>query len=456
MSNRALFTAVLLTLACDRPVDMGTGYRLMADAPTTPVRDLDVLLVVDDSGAMGEEQAALAAAAGRFIATLDEQIGSRPNLHIGVTSTNVGTGPDGGGGEACAGDGDDGRLLVPESCPALDRPFLVDLADPDDPAAPRTINYPDGQLAETLGCMMQLGTTGCGFEQPLEAMRRALDGSNDGNDGFLRRDAMLLVVVVSDEDDCSAFDREMYDGTQDDRDAPLGEFSSFRCFEFGVTCDQPDARVVGERTGCVPREDSPYLVHPDEYADFLRQLKGGPGMVMVAAITGDPTPVAVREDWMKDPSELAVNDLCPPDDYIIVPAGALPGIRTHAFLDALPRHTSSSICDTDMDAHLRRLASATAANLLGTTCLWATPYDSDDQRAGIQPVCRAELRLDSGEWIELPSCADDSSGQSCFTVEEDRALCGFTDSRLAVAVDGLTLPGERIRVDCLQARDPAD
>lgn len=454
MTRRPLLALLLLSVACDRSVDMGTGYRLMADAPITPVRDLDVLFVVDDSGAMGEEQAALAASAGRFIATLDEALGSRPSLHIGVTSTNVGTGPDGGGGDACASDGDDGRLLVPATCPALDRPFLVDLADPEDPAGPRTINYPDGQLAETLGCMVQLGNTGCGFEQPLEAMRRALDGSNEGNRGFLRRDALLLVVLVSDEDDCSAFDREIYDPSQDDRDAPLGELSSFRCFEFGVTCEQPDARVVGERTGCAPREDSPYLVHPDEYAGFLREIKGGPGMVMAAAITGEPGPVAVREDERKDPSELAVNDLCPPPDTDtgLYPWGAGAGIRTHALLDALPRHTSSSICDPDMDAHLRRLGDATAGNLLGASCLWATPYDADDQRVGIQPVCRAELRLESGEWIELPSCADDASGQSCFTVEEDRAVCSYTDSRLAVAVSGLTLPGERVRVECLQPR----
>ena len=451
MKTFSLLLAPLFLFACDREVDTGAGYRLMVDTPTEPVRALDVLFVVDDNGAMAEEQQVLADGVARFIATLDERAGVRPDLHIGVTSTTVGTGPVGGGGDACAGNGDDGRLLVADTCPALDRPFLVDVADPDDPDGPRTINYPDGQLAETLGCMTQLGTTGCGFEQQFEAMRRALDGSNQANDGFLRRDAMLLVVLVTDEDDCSAFDRTIYDSSEDDRDEPLGEMSSFRCFEFGVTCDQPDARAIGDRTGCVPRADSPYLEHPDAFVEFLEDLKGGPGMVMVAAVTGDPTPVAVIDDESKIPAELSVNDLCPQPEQRL-PWGAGPAIRIHALLDSLPRNTSAPICERD-SGDLGRIADAAASNMLGSACLWATPFDSDEDRAGIQPVCRAELRLASGEWVELPACAEDSSGQSCFEVREDRELCGWTDSRLIAAVEGLTLPGERIRVECLQARE---
>jgi hypothetical protein len=449
MTDRIVLLGVLL-VACDRPVDTGTGYRLVADAPTEPITALDVLFVVDNSGAMAEEQEALASGTAGFIATLDERVGRRLDLHIGVTSTNAGTGPSGGGGDSCAGDGDEGRLLVRPECPplALDLPFLVDVADPTDPDGPRTINYPAGQLAETLACMSRLGTNGCGFEQQLEAMRRALDRLNGG---FLRQEAMLLVVLVTDEDDCSAFDRAVYDPTEDDRDEPLGELSSFRCFDFGVTCDQPDARVPGDRTGCVPRVDSPYLEHPDEYAEFLRALKGGPGMVMVAAITGERAPVAVYEDETKTPAELSVVDHCPEPDQLI-PWGAGPAIRIHGLLDALPRHAFSPICQRDAGA-LARLADSAASNLLGSRCLWATPHDGDDERAGIQPVCRAELRLESGDWIQLPSCDQDDTGQSCFEVAEDRELCGWTESRLAVIVDGLTLPGERVRVECLQARD---
>lgn len=451
MTHRSALLAAILFLACDRDVDVGAGYRLVADSPTEPITALDVLFVVDNSGAMAGEQVVLADGVARFIATLDDRVGHRLDLHIGVTSTNVGTGPVGGGGDSCSGNGDDGRLLVRDDCPALDRPFLVDTVDPDSPDGPRVTNYPEGELAETLACMVQLGVTGCGFEQQLEAMRRALDGSSSGNDGFVRREAMLLVVLVTDEDDCSAFDRAVFDPTEDDREEPLGELSSFRCFDFGVTCDQPVTREAGDRTGCVPRVDSPYLENPDVYAEFLRDLKRGPGLVTVAAITGERSPVSVFEDKNKTPAELSVVDLCPQSD-VVAPWGAGPAVRIHGFLDGLPRTGSESICDRD-SAALARIADRTASNLLGSRCLWATPFDADDDRAGIQPVCRAELRLDSGEWIDLPACEEDDSGQSCFEVSEDRAICGWTESRLAVTVDGLSLPGERVRVECLQARD---
>jgi hypothetical protein len=452
MTFRLLLAALVLATACDRPVEVAPGYQLMVDSPLEPIRDLDILFVVDDSGAMGDEQEALAVTFGRFIDRLDSELGGRPNLHLAVTSTNVGTGPDGGGGDACSGQGDNGVFQVGDECPALDQPFLIDLADPDDPSAPRTINYPEGQLAETFSCRAQLGASGCGFEQQLEAMRRALDGSNPENAGFLRRDAMLLVVFVTDEDDCSAFDRAVFDASQDDRDSPLGELSSFRCFEFGVTCDQPDARVLGERTGCRPRVDSPYLNHPDVYAELLRDLKRGPGLVTVAAITGNPGSVEVIDDTSKNPVELSVKNLCP-DEVSFPPSGAYPAVRIHALLDALPHHAASSICDQDMAGHLAGIAESTAFAMTGSRCLWATPHDGDDDRAGIQPVCRARLRLQNGEWTDLPACEEDAGGESCFEVREDRELCGATDSRLAIQVNGLALPEERVRLECLRRAD---
>ena len=42
-------------------------------------------------------------------------------------------------------------------------------------------------------------------------MKRALDGSNPENEGFLRDDAFLAVIFVADEDDCSAFSRGVFD-----------------------------------------------------------------------------------------------------------------------------------------------------------------------------------------------------------------------------------------------------
>ena len=134
---------------------------------------------------------------------------------------------------------------------------------------------------------------------------------------------------------------------------------------------------------------------------------------------GDRSPVSVFEDKNKTPAELSVVDLCPQTDQVVAPWGAGPAVRIHGFLDSLPRHESAPICRRD-SAALGGIADAAASNLLGSRCLWATPFDSDEDRAGIQPICRAELRLESGDWIDLPACDQDDSGQSCFEVSEVR------------------------------------
>jgi len=157
-------------------------------------RDLDILFVVDDSSSMRQEQAGRAAGFTRFAELLRDREDALPDLHIGVVSTNVGTGPDGGGGDWCAGPGDDGILEVPEGCPALTdgSRFISDL---EGAAGGRESNY-TGELVAQFECMAQIGQSGCGFEQPLEAMKRAL--ANEGeNAGFLRPAANLAVIMLA-------------------------------------------------------------------------------------------------------------------------------------------------------------------------------------------------------------------------------------------------------------------
>jgi len=65
----------------------------------------------------------------------------------------------------------------------------------------------DTDLGSVFRCMMPMGISGCGFEQPLESLHAALELSLDerasGNFGFIREDAHLVVVFVTDEADCS-------------------------------------------------------------------------------------------------------------------------------------------------------------------------------------------------------------------------------------------------------------
>lgn len=219
------------------------------DIPVQLNRDLDLLFVVDNSGSMAEEQDNLTANLPVFINVLETIEGGLPNVHIGVISTDVGAGPFAISG--CQGTGDNGALLVgAAACAPTGANYIEDISDG---AGGRITNYP-GTLAQAFSCNASLGATGCGFEMQLESMCRALNGSNGANAGFLRDTAFLGVVFLTDEDDCSTEDTQMFDTSQNSIDSELGFLSSFRCNEFGVTCEtgNDNPRAPGTRTGCSP------------------------------------------------------------------------------------------------------------------------------------------------------------------------------------------------------------
>ena len=69
------------------------------------------------------------------------------------------------------------------------------------------------EFVRDFGCIALLGADGCIFEQPLEAARRALYEKGEPgmeNEGFLREDSILVILIISDEDDCSVEDPSIF------------------------------------------------------------------------------------------------------------------------------------------------------------------------------------------------------------------------------------------------------
>jgi hypothetical protein len=128
---------------------------------------------------------------------------------VAVVSTDLGTAPY--TVPTCAGT-DDGILLHEPSsevagCATTYPPFLT-----------RSAVAPSPTMGQDFACIATLGTGGCGFEQPLAASERALvlqARPGGPNDGFLRADAMLGIVFLSDENDCSAADPALFDPVGD-------------------------------------------------------------------------------------------------------------------------------------------------------------------------------------------------------------------------------------------------
>ncbi|WP_437302721.1 hypothetical protein [Sorangium sp. So ce388] len=223
---------------------------------------VDLLFVVDNSGSMADKQEVLRLALADFVSGItnptcvdptgspvSEQPGSGlsacpagssrvrtpvNDMHIGVISSSLG----GHGSGACPATTSPSNVdmahLLARSNPNgendlptyQDRGFLVwDAAGSHDPAG----DSDPVALTTKLGNIVQgVGQSGCGFEAPLESLYRflvdpapyeaiSMEGDLAVPSGvdltvlqqrkdFLRSDSLLLIVMLSDENDCSIRD----------------------------------------------------------------------------------------------------------------------------------------------------------------------------------------------------------------------------------------------------------
>jgi hypothetical protein len=334
------------------------------DLPPPPPKGLpvDMLFVIDNSGSMEHEQTQLAANFPRLVDALrrfklgpdgsgkpctaaDTSGCNIPDLRIGVVSTDLGAGNYALPSCELTG-GDNGKLQT--------QPRKAGCTGPSNgwiSYSPNTksSNVPSGsadhiqRVKDAFACIAPLGITGCGFEQTLEAARRAVDPKLNINPGFIRKNALLVVVFITDEDDCSAKNAQLYDPSQQSLSDPLGPLTSFRCFEFGVTCDINDRNKVGPRNNCVPTAGG-FLHDINGYDAFFKSLKP-PGHVVMGAIVGPTTPVAVGKDG-QNPSLMA--------SCSSVGGKGVPAIRIQALVDRFWGHTSN-VCQADYGPALKAI-----------------------------------------------------------------------------------------------------
>jgi len=166
---------------------------------------VDILWVVDNSGSMCEEQQSLGQNFDAFITSLvDDHI----DFNLAVITTDMQdpaqrgrfqNRPDADAGPACS------VSVDVSDCPDA-TPLVISAADP-------RYHAEDGSLAIDLlqrdfGCNATVGTRGNGFEMGLDAARAAFDPEllANANQGFLRDDALLAIVFLTDENDCSGAD----------------------------------------------------------------------------------------------------------------------------------------------------------------------------------------------------------------------------------------------------------
>ena len=432
--KRTLFIALLA--ACQDTSIVVGDLQEITSLPVVQNRNLDILFVVDNSGSMFEQQTSLATNFGRMIDVLEQLDGGLPNLHIGVVTSDMGTssatqapapgvGTIGQGG--CASAGDNGALH--HASAQLAGTFISDVELDD---GTRAKNY-TGNLRDVFGEIALVGANGCGFEQHLSAMRAAL--VNPANAGFLRPEANLAVVIIADEDDCSALDSSLFSPNS----TMFGELSSFRCTRFGVQCNPDDMTTPGTKLDCEPRAASTVIEDVQPFVDALVAAKGDARKVMVAAIVGDPAPVVVDNLNIHGVTQPALLPSC----TFAGPNGdeeAAPAIRLAAFVDEFPgRSQLTSICNADLSGALFEIGS-TAKKLVGDPCLDAPNLADASPDPGLQPACEViDIRDSAPSAItELPRCG--GAAVDCYEIAPDPTVCPTAPDNLRVRFRRATVP----------------
>ena len=212
--RHVVWSAVFLGTACssDNAVYERDGYDTFFQVPTDQV---DILWVVDDSHSMKEEQQLLSVGFQSFI---DEIEYTDSDFHIGVITTSFDY-----------SDSSRGKLV----------------GEP-------TVITKDDDYVSLFQERVKVGIYGSDREKGMEAANYALSAlmATGANSGFLRSEAYLLVVFVSDENDCS-------------------DEGALESMEVGACYDNVDM-----------------LVPVSEYVSDFRALKADPNMVQLGAIVG--------------------------------------------------------------------------------------------------------------------------------------------------------------------------
>jgi hypothetical protein len=347
------------------PATQDLQPRALEQVAATAPADVDILYMIDNSGSMKEEQDKLRRNFPAFIDTLRELPGGLPNLHVGIVSSDLGAGNIFlSGNPACnRSGGDRGELQVRAGC-GLDAKFgnfLISLNNDSQH------NF-TGTLASAFACMADLGTAGCGFEHQLQSIRLALNStSTPANQGFLRSSAILMVIMVTDEDDCSGQPSSSLYADPSFTD----QTGSLRCNIKGHLCngvEPPQLAFSTALENCTANPNGLLIPIQTIRNDLLALKPNHPERIIVSAITGKPKPgttpmyqFAKTADSSTLPGVLDVAPICSSG----ADGTAAPALRITEFVKSFGANgTIESICEGNFVPAFGRLGALLSERLM--------------------------------------------------------------------------------------------
>ena len=451
-----------------------------------PNRMLDLIFMIDNSPSMALKQEKLKAQFPKLIDGLkDPSDGTLPDLRVALIDSDLGSGAaytSGACGPKTLPDstssnyGDLGRfqMIGAQACGVTDT-----TAQWLEHSKGQAVNY-TGDIGSVFSCLAaNLGTLGCGLEHSLQAFEFALVAEGVGNTSqhqMLRPSAYLGLVMLSDEDDCSAATN---DGLFGDKSDLRGEAASLRCGTRAHACGSINltetppgfpttASFSAPFSTCAPRTDAcpnptdgtgttdtslPTTCSPlksvAHLATEIRTLKSKPEeQIFVAGIFGWPLSDAemasatykiapipnpnsadtahptVYDTWpvCYDPNHLPSNpDPTTGYDPNAAAWGAAGGLRIGSFVDEFGDNgLKFSICQPDFSAAMTKIGSALSKKMQNL-CLPAVYAQLT--------TCAANYLIPdaSGTLVRqptpVPKCNAQRSNAPCYALTSDATTC---------------------------------
>jgi hypothetical protein len=455
---------------------------------------VDVLFLVDNSSSMDPMQLELRQRFGDFFKVFQDLAtsGTYADMHIGVVTSDYGAGDTAAGGCTASPGGQRGILQTMPSPSAVNPPTGC---QPPSGAAyiaykfgasGATTNLPNGNdtaaLVNEFTCMASVGAKGCGFEHQLEAVYAALRNTTE-NAGFLRDDALLTVVFVTNEDDGSAAPgAKFYEQAADP--AKYGQFTTYRQTRFAVECGGtpiPYGMPSGPLMGCAamanPTMEVDAAYDVSRYTNFFTQRKAQGGVkddpedVILVGIDGPESPV---QTVLVDPGQgVAPYRECPApmlatnciealqhscENSVQLGFFADPAVRLNTVINSAKHHQVSSICGDDVTrtpnytSAMQQLGQLISSQI-GPACLNSPVVNRGDGT----PDCVVEdvtANPDGTTTVrDVPSCAENSSMPPCWQLNN---LLGQYEMQGCVPPPGPAPPTCKLPLSCQPVTNPID
>ena len=455
MTKWLVLTTVAVTGCFDAPVEspMTTVTQVSNVAADQTLRNqVDILFMVDNSPSMDAMQTELKARLGDFFQAFEDLASNQTyaDLHIGVVTSDYGAGPVADGGCDVSPGGQKGILQTGTSCAQPGGRYIEYAFG----ASGATSNLPNNDnsvanLVSTFTCMGSVGSGGCGFEHQLESVYAALHNTVE-NKGFLRPDALLVVVFVTNEDDGSAPpDTDLYlrNSTQ------YGYYSTYRQTDGAIACGMPLALAPDAASGgplsCVSAPGAPNMgaigkaFDVQRYIDFFTRplsqggIKNDPAhRVILVGIDAPATPFETILAVAGSGNGTGTNPLFVPCATASPPGCIVhlqhscqnqvapvffgdPAIRIQSVINAVPLHQTTSICGDDLTQppdFTKALTGAAAliSSAIGPGCITAPlvdPTNPDCKVFEVTPNSDGSTTLNAVSY-----CGDTNNQTPCWSL----------------------------------------